>query len=144
MRAYIFLMVAFAVIFAAFATLVFLFQSRATQYIFITIGTLLSVLFLVSETYVLFMVIMPLREFLNFANKAMSRTRYRNRVEVIGTVDKTETYLGMETKSLEVSEIDEGKIWRIRYLTGSSFTPEIGDRYLIESFDDVVLRATVL
>lgn len=138
------LMVSIAVLFAAYCVMAGLLQNRSTQYLWIGLGTAVTTIFLLVEAYILLMVVGPLRSYMKFAKKALSRKRFLNKIRVIGTKKKSETYLGIETYTLTVEELDEKTVWDVRYPIREGFDPEIGEEYLIESFDEVILRAEKL
>ena len=135
------LMGAILLLFVGLALALGFLQTRATQYYFIALGVLISVLFLVAETYIVFYEIVPLRAYVAFATKALSKTMYRNRVKVVGIHKETETYLGLETRAIDVIEVDENRLFRVRYPLVGDFLPEEGEDYFLTTYDDVVLKA---
>lgn len=134
------LCVLIAFLFAVFCLLAGLFQNRDTALYWIIGGSIVTFIFLFVESYILLMPFRSVLAYIAFFDKALSKPRLRNEVTIVGIKKEKETYQGMETKSIEVFENDENEVWEIRYFAESRFEPKIEGRYIVETYDDVLMR----
>jgi hypothetical protein len=122
----------------AATALIYVFQSRATQTIFIWVGSIIYILVLTVFFYVLFMMIRPLGSYRRFMRKALSKPRPLNDVSVLSLSKERETYKGFPCFSLRVRELDEGTVWNVRYESSTPIDIKMGGVYEIETYDEVL------
>ncbi|MCI1244565.1 MAG: hypothetical protein LKG11_01210 [Bacilli bacterium] len=122
----------------AATALIYVCQTRATQTIFIWVGSIIYILILTIFFYVLFMMIRPLGSYRRFMRRALSKPRPLNDVSVLSLSEERETYKGFPCFSLRVKELDEGTIWNVRYESSAPIDAKIGGIYEIETYDEVL------
>jgi len=132
--------IAWLLLIGGWIAIVFLFQTRTYEYLWIVIGSLVTTLFVTVFLYVLFKASIPLWAMLRFAHKAAKKDHVINDVVVVSLDPELETYKGILVHSITVREIDEGTVWKIRYEAEAGVLIEAGKHYAVETYDEVLLR----
>jgi hypothetical protein len=130
-----------ALIWAAFVVCLFLFQTRATQYLWIALGTVVTSLWLILLGYVFTKMYAPLNHYEKFSVEALSKERVINTVRVCQVHEEVQTYKGFRTLTLDGEEVDEQNRKMIfRYEFSEAVTLQVNHVYEVEAYDDVVVR----
>lgn len=132
--------VAWLLLFGGWVAVVFLFQSRAYEYLWIALGSLVSTLFLAVLLYGVLKAAVPLWAALRFARKVAKKDHVLNDIVLVCLNKELETYEGLLTRSVTVREIDEGTVWTIRYDAEADLSLKAGGHYAVETYDEVLLR----
>lgn len=125
----------------AFAFLAFSLQTRASQRLWIVLGTVLTSLGLLVVAYVLIKMMMPLQKYLAFSQQALAHSRIISKVKITGICKDIESYDGFKTRSVEGEEVDEKTKFHFRYDGTSEASFRVSSVYEIETYDDVIVRA---
>lgn len=138
-KALIFFVGGLSLFWLLFTILVFLFQTRSTQTIWIVAGTIVTSLWLIVLSYVFIKMMAPLKKYTVFSEEALSRNRLVNDIKISEICKDIETYKGFKTCLVKGVEIDDGTTLRLRYEATSDVDFGVGKTYEIESYDDVIV-----
>jgi hypothetical protein len=131
--------IAWTLLIAGWITIVFLFQNRSTEYLWLYLGAAVLTILLTILLYVFTKMARPLWAYMTFMSKCDHKDHQRNDVILLEEQKDTITYQGILTKQLNVKEIDEGNTWTISYQADEKLDLKVGQAYQIETYDDLLV-----